>query len=77
MGLDGLLEDFAGDDLADLDGEFLEVVEGGAPGGLPAPRACGQRFWRCPGGRDVLDRSRRERSRVVSSEDPLREVTER
>src|SRR3954447_5588764 len=32
LGLDRLLEDFARDDLADLDGEFFQVVEGGAPG---------------------------------------------
>jgi hypothetical protein len=33
LGLDGLLEDFASDDLADLNGEVLEIVERGAPGG--------------------------------------------
>lgn len=37
LGLDRLLEDFASDDLADLDGEFLQVVEGGAPRGAFRP----------------------------------------
>jgi hypothetical protein len=32
LGVEGLLEDLLGDDRADLDGEFLEVGEGGAPG---------------------------------------------
>jgi hypothetical protein len=32
LGVEGLLEHFAGDDLTDLYGEFLEVVEGSAPG---------------------------------------------
>jgi hypothetical protein len=32
LSVEGLLEDFSGDDLTDLDGEFLEVGEGGAPG---------------------------------------------
>src|SRR5207247_10239563 len=33
LGVEGLLEGFTGDDRADLDGEFLEVVEGSAPRG--------------------------------------------
>jgi hypothetical protein len=32
LGVESLLEDFTGDDLTDLYGEFLEVVEGSAPG---------------------------------------------
>jgi hypothetical protein len=37
LGLDRLFEDFASDELADLDGELLQVVEGGAPGGAFRP----------------------------------------
>ncbi len=48
LGLQRLFEDFAGHDVANLDGQLLQVVEGGAPGRpFRAPQLVDSVF-RCP-----------------------------
>jgi hypothetical protein len=46
--LKGLLQDLLGDHLTDLDGQLLQVLEGGSPGGAVAAEQAVRGVFRCP-----------------------------